>query len=257
MTLEFNPHHIKNAFDPSTKWNGHDGNWDANRPHGPLAVVMHKTGYAHDTVEGVLSWFHNRRSTVSAHYLVGYDGDVYEVVPPRYVAYHAGGSSRLTVRGKTYANYQVNTVTIGIEVLGASGEPYSEVQKRIVPELVAWLCEAYGISPDDVVGHAGITPTKSDGMEYLEQIRARVAGGARSAVVANGVPIDVPEFAQFFDCSGGVHTFGYPLAPATEIDGRRVQFFERYVMELFPENAPPWNVQGWLLGREEYIRRGP
>ncbi len=71
-----------------------------------------------------------------------------------------------------------------------------------------------------------------------------------------GIEVRVPEFAEFFQGNGGVHTFGYPLAPEQEVGGRKVQFFERYVMELAPEISGEWRVRGWLLGSEEARRRG-
>jgi hypothetical protein len=69
-------------------------------------------------------------------------------------------------------------------------------------------------------------------------------------VEVNGVRVSVPEFARFFRSCGGVRTFGLPLGPELEIDGRLCQVFERYVMELHPEVEGPWRVMGRRLGAE-------
>ncbi len=78
------------------------------------------------------------------------------------------------------------------------------------------------------------------------------------ALAVGGVAISVPEFAEFFRSCGGIRTFGLPLGPELEVDGRLCQVFERYVMELHPEAEGPWRVMGRRLGAEfwEKIREG-
>jgi hypothetical protein len=56
-------------------------------------------------------------------------------------------------------------------------------------------------------------------------------------------------FLDFFDATGGVDFFGYPRTEEILLDGRRVQYFQRARMELFPERAgTPFAVQLTLLG---------
>jgi outer membrane protein assembly factor BamB len=56
-------------------------------------------------------------------------------------------------------------------------------------------------------------------------------------------------FLDFFDSTGGVDYFGYPRTEEIVLDGRRVQYFQRARMELFPEQAgTPFAVQLTLLG---------
>lgn len=50
---------------------------------------------------------------------------------------------------------------------------------------------------------------------------------------------------------GGVALLGYPLSKEFEEEGRVTQYFERAVLQYFPENArTPYAVQGQQLGRE-------
>ncbi|MCL5256560.1 MAG: N-acetylmuramoyl-L-alanine amidase, partial [Chloroflexi bacterium] len=85
---------IVERFDPATEWDERrgDGNWNNDSGRAVLGVAMHKTGFKSDTAEGVVRWFQNRQSRVSAHYVVGQDGLIYRVVPEEYVAYATGGS---------------------------------------------------------------------------------------------------------------------------------------------------------------------
>jgi hypothetical protein len=59
---------------------------------------------------------------------------------------------------------------------------------------------------------------------------------------------------EFWEQHGGVAVFGYPITPqqAESLDGRMIemQWFERYRLEIHPENAPPYDVLMGHLGSE-------
>ena len=65
-------------------------------------------------------------------------------------------------------------------------------------------------------------------------------------------------FLSYWRANGGLAQFGYPISdPRTEVsplDGKpyTVQYFERAVFELHPENAPPYNVLLAQLGTFRY-----
>ncbi|HET6314653.1 MAG TPA: hypothetical protein VFH60_12535, partial [Chloroflexia bacterium] len=66
------------------------------------------------------------------------------------------------------------------------------------------------------------------------------------------------EFLEFWQANGGLAQQGYPITDefteTSALNGQqyRVQYFERSVMELHPENAPPHNVLLAQLGRFRY-----
>lgn len=64
-------------------------------------------------------------------------------------------------------------------------------------------------------------------------------------------------FAPFYATHGGVDIFGRPVSGAFNEDARLTQYFERSVMQHFPENKEPYVVQLRLLGAEELKRRYP
>jgi hypothetical protein len=70
-------------------------------------------------------------------------------------------------------------------------------------------------------------------------------------------------FLAYWYKYGGLQVFGYPVGiPLKEIspaDGKEylVQYFERAVFELHPENQPPYDVLQSQLGREKYQRLYP
>jgi hypothetical protein len=62
-------------------------------------------------------------------------------------------------------------------------------------------------------------------------------------------------FREFWDKQGGLFVFGYPLTnvfsfPSTDGKTYQVQYFERAVFELHPENAAPYDVLLTQVGRE-------
>jgi hypothetical protein len=70
-------------------------------------------------------------------------------------------------------------------------------------------------------------------------------------------------FLAYWRQHGGVAQQGFPISgefkEVSEVDGNTyaVQYFERAVFEMHPENKPPYNVLLSLLGREAYGRKYP
>lgn len=109
------------------------------------------------TIEGTqkscIGWFQNKKSQVSAHYVIGFDGKVVQMVKDANRAWHAGV--------KLY-----NEEGIGIEHEGhAAKNEWTEKQFRASADLTRWLCKEYGIPIDrkHIMGHQEIAPgRKSD-----------------------------------------------------------------------------------------------
>src|SRR3954449_12403587 len=70
-------------------------------------------------------------------------------------------------------------------------------------------------------------------------------------------------FLDYWNSHGGVMQQGYPISDEmqeqSETDGRTytVQYFERAVFELHPENAAPYDVLLSLIGASQYERKYP
>jgi hypothetical protein len=66
-------------------------------------------------------------------------------------------------------------------------------------------------------------------------------------------------FLHYWESNGGLAQYGYPISDEiqeeSETDGRSylVQYFERAVVELHPDNRPPYDVLLSLLGRQRYL----
>jgi N-acetyl-anhydromuramyl-L-alanine amidase AmpD len=140
-------------------------------------------GTSSDTATGVANYF--KSSTTGADYLIDYDGTIYQLNEAGQYSHHAGGlekNSEWTPRtadgklGKTLYGDDINKATIGIEVLGASGAPYTQAQQQSGSRLVRGLALMYDIDPRNITSHKLVSEEgKPDGNEYLAQLRDSVS----------------------------------------------------------------------------------
>ncbi|MES1227636.1 MAG: N-acetylmuramoyl-L-alanine amidase [Armatimonadota bacterium] len=93
-------------------------------------IVLHHT--AGPTLGGTVNWFKDTKSQVSAHFVVGKDGSIVQMVNQFERAWHAGASKDAWGRG------DVNSRSIGIEIVnvGDGKDPYTEPQLRALDNLV-------------------------------------------------------------------------------------------------------------------------
>lgn len=132
------------------------------RPEGmPIdCIVIHDTETPGvRSARRIANHFLNPRSQVSAHYIIGKDGEIVQCVEDNRRAWHAG-LSKLGNRVK------VNDFSIGIELVNAQTgtDPFTDAQYESLNRLVAHLVVKYQIPKDRIVGHKDITnrPDKRD-----------------------------------------------------------------------------------------------
>ncbi len=78
------------------------------------------------------------------------------------------------------------------------------------------------------------------------------AGGvdAPGSIVPLVAGVD-PFFWPYYSQHDGMRVFGLPISKVVDVNGRRVQWFERARLEYWPEHAgTPYEIQPGLLGRE-------
>jgi N-acetyl-anhydromuramyl-L-alanine amidase AmpD len=114
-------------------------------------IVIHITDGG-SNINGTISWFQNPKSGVSAHYIVGQDGTVVQMVKHEDIAYHA---------------HSANSHSIGIEHVARSPAARHDAGLYPTPAqycasamLVRCLCNRYGIPMDrqHILGHAEADP---------------------------------------------------------------------------------------------------
>ncbi|TEU14653.1 MAG: LysM peptidoglycan-binding domain-containing protein [Anaerolineales bacterium] len=135
-------------------------------------IVVHAT--ANSTLTGVLSWFRNPTAYLSAHYVIGKDGRIVQMVKDEDRAWHAGRSEWREVPN-------VNDYGLGIELVNLNDgqDPYPEAQYQSLVKLCQALVHKYNVSTEDIVGHYQVSPgrkTDPRGLD-LNKLRQEIAAG--------------------------------------------------------------------------------
>ncbi len=115
----------------------------------PNYVIIHHT--AQNSVDHTLKTFTLRRTSVSSHYVIDKDGEIYQMLNDYYRGWHAGA-------GKWGNSTDLNSSSIGIELDNNGTEPFAEAQIESLLELLEVLKERHGIPPANFIGHADIAP---------------------------------------------------------------------------------------------------
>ena len=123
-------------------------NFNERRPN---LVVLHHTSDA--TVAQALRTLSDPLREVSAHYLIGRDGGIIQLVDERARAWHAGES-------KWGADTDINSSSLGIELDNDGREPFPEAQIAALLRLLADIQQRYHIPAANFVGHADIAPRR-------------------------------------------------------------------------------------------------
>lgn len=91
---------------------------------------------------------------VSAHYLIGRDGKIYQLVEDKNIAYHAGISKMPDGR------INVNEFSIGIELVNTKTDKFTDAQYKALKNLINELKNNYKIK--NILGHNQIAPERKD-----------------------------------------------------------------------------------------------
>ena len=114
-------------------------------------IVLHYTAMA--SAEAALQRLCDPVAEVSAHYLIGRDGALYQMVAEEERAWHAG-------RGSWGAATDVNSRSIGIELDNDGGAPFSSDLMARLEALLGEVMARWEIAPARVIGHSDMAPDR-------------------------------------------------------------------------------------------------
>lgn len=143
---------LTSACAPLPERIGHPSEWVASPNHNdrrPTYVVLHHT--TNDTAAQALRTLTDPVREVSAHYLVGRDGRIYQLVDERRRAWHAGQS-------RWGSDADLNSSSIGIELDNNGREPFPDEQIDALLRLLGDLQSRYKIPTENILGHADVAP---------------------------------------------------------------------------------------------------
>lgn len=115
----------------------------------PNYVIIHHT--AQNSTEQTLKTFITPKTQVSAHYVIGRDGVIYQMLNDYLRAWHGGAAKwgNLT---------DINSSSIGIELDNNGFEPFSEAQINGLLTVLAKLKKTHTIPAANFIGHSDIAP---------------------------------------------------------------------------------------------------
>ena len=119
----------------------------------PNLVIIHHT--AQDSLAQTIKTFRLQKTQVSAHYTIGDDGTIVQMLNDYLRAWHAGN-------GKWGKNTDINSTSIGIELDNNGSEPFSEAQINSLLKLLKNLKKTYNIPVANFIGHSDIAPTRKN-----------------------------------------------------------------------------------------------
>lgn len=99
-------------------------------------IVLHYT--TSRNIAGSIAWFQDPAARVSAHYIIGLDGRIVQMVKDADKAFHCWGN---------------NTDTIGIEHVAAKGDKLTLAQELATIGLLKFLLNEYHLAPNAITGH--------------------------------------------------------------------------------------------------------
>lgn len=171
-------------------------NYDTRRA---ILIVLHAT--EQDSVQQSLDTLRtgNSGGPVSAHYLIGRDGALYQLVDEDRRAWHAGPGRWGTIT-------DLNSASIGIELDNNGSDPFPPVQIHALLRLLNDLCTRLDIPRTQIIAHADLAPArKRDPGHLFPWSQLAAAGFGRWP----GAHQDDPPAA--FDAMLGLRLLGYPM----------------------------------------------
>lgn len=189
----------------------------------PNYVIIHHT--AQESVDQTLKTFTITKTAVSAHYVVGRDGKVYQMVNDYLRAQHAGA-------GKWGNVTDMNSCSIGIEMdNNGTTDIWTDVQINSLCSLLSTLKKKYNIPTANFIGHADFAPTrKPDPNNFPWKILAKKGFGLWYDDVLQLPPAE-------FDTTTALRIIGYDVKNL----GAAITAFKRHFVgtDLTPKLTEP------------------
>ena len=152
--IRFNPKLSKNMTKINIKYN-YSLNFSLPKRREKMIkfIIIHYTGMKSESI--AISRLCDKRKKVSAHYFIRNNGEIINLVPNLYAAWHAGKS-----RWKKFNSLNKNSIGIEIHNPGHSHDykSFSSKQLKSLKFLLKRLIKKYKIDLRNILGHSDIAP---------------------------------------------------------------------------------------------------
>ena len=118
-------------------------------------LIYHYTGMKND--DNAIRRLTSPKKKVSCHYYINQSGKIIQMVPDKYIAWHAGISS-------WKKDKLLNSKSLGIEISNPGHEngykKFNKSQIKSIKELSLYLIKKYKINKTNILGHSDISPLR-------------------------------------------------------------------------------------------------
>jgi len=139
---------------------------------------------------------------VSCHWLIDRDGTLWSLVDEAARAWHAGA-------GAWGGCTDVNSASIGVELVNTGAEPFPAPQIAALESLLAGILDRWAIPPRGVIAHSDMAPARKTDPGPRFDWRRLALGGLSVWDPGGAMPGDAD-----VDLFRSLATLGYPDAPA-------------------------------------------
>ena len=196
------------------------------RDQGPgvSLIVLHYT--AMDSAEAALQRLCDPAFEVSAHYLIGDDGTLWQMVREADRAWHAGP-------GSWGGEGDVNSRSIGIELDNPSDLPFPAIQMEVLQTLLREVLARHDLPEEAVIGHSDMAPERK--RDPGRRFDWRVLAAAGLSIWPEPVQeCPAPDEERFL---ADARRFGYPETDVARLlDAVRQRFRPEAAGPLSPED---------------------
>jgi hypothetical protein len=205
--------------------------WVGRRVTTPTSLVVHSTnGNKGSSLAGEAKFLRDS-ALVSCHDLIGKNGEIVQILPPDFVAWHAG----------VCRSGWDGLISIGIEIHHAIGEQYTTAQMDALWQRVSEYIDVYNLPKASIETHrfVALPPGRkvdpsdwSDADFYAWRDRLYA-----TSLPPGTFPVDT-RLEGYWQRSGGLwqpdrYALGHALTPLTN----NVQVFERGALRLNPDGT--------------------
>jgi N-acetylmuramoyl-L-alanine amidase len=188
----------------------------------PNFVIIHHT--AQDSTAQTLKTFTLTKAATSAHYVIGRDGKVFQMVNDYLRAQHAGA-------GKWGAVTDMNSCSIGIEMdNNGTTDVWTNAQINSLCAVLATLKKKYSIPTANFIGHADFAPgRKNDPKNFPWKILAKRGFGLWYDDVLQLPPAN-------FDTTAALKVIGYNVSNlANAIEAFKIHYVQTDISRVLTE----------------------
>ena len=189
--------------------------------------------------------------SVSAHFLVKKDGEVFQLVSEENVAWHAGVSHW---RGED----KINHSSIGIEIDNLGREQFTEEQISSCLSLCAYLKAKYHIKTNNFLGHSDIAPDRKidPGFYFPWHLFAEKGFGAWSNQSAQGDDAVLYQFgdkgAHISELQSNLQQFGYKITITKQFDMQTNYVVRAFLSRFCPEEVEKLGIDYYFSPDSKY-----